>query len=423
MEVILILLFEIVCGNVLNSHSAPNDEYSLVCIIVTSIVLFIFIFRKIKNYEIIFFIAYILRLAILFADYFHWFPVLHSGGDTEMFHRISLDIMDKSLYNDEVLIVTNYPYFTGAIYLLIGPQRLFVQYINVLFGMWTLYYIYKSLSLLRLKRKTIKLFLYVGCLFPHLIILSGILLREAIVEFSVAASVYFFLKWFLKNKKMDFIVSLCFVLLGSLMHSGVFLLFIGYLMALLFYNHRTNKISFSFSSILYGLFSILIVVLIIVQTDVFTEKFNKLEDVDSFEEYEVLADQKAGSTYLTWLDVKGTEQILLYSPLKMFYFLFSPIPFDWRSASDVIAFLLDSVVYFILVLGIFRKYKNLNGRRERRLILFLIISLLCTIFIFSYGTSVSGTALRHRAKILPLLMVITAICYDRKRKKLSSSFL
>lgn len=289
--------------------------------------------------------------------------------------------------------------------------------------MWTLYYIYKSLSLLRLKRKTIKLFLYVGCLFPHLIILSGILLREAIVEFSVAASVYFFLKWFLKNKKMDFIVSLCFVLLGSLMHSGVFLLFIGYLMALLFYNHRTNKISFSFSSILYGLFSILIVVLIIVQTDVFTEKFNKLEDVDSFEEYEVLADQKAGSTYLTWLDVKGTEQILLYSPLKMFYFLFSPIPFDWRSASDVIAFLLDSVVYFILVLGIFRKYKNLNGRRERRLVLFLIISLLCTIFIFSYGTSVSGTALRHRAKILPLLMVITAICYDRKRKKLSSSFL
>ena len=415
MEIIITLLCAIIYGITFNDHNGPNDTYSLYCIIVVSISVLVSIYRKYKAFGTILIVAYVLRLIILFADYFGWFHVLYSGIDTELFQRSSLRIMHENSYN--TLIVTNYPYFTGTIYMLMGPQRLFVQYINVLLSMGVLFYIYKSLLILDVKQKIMKIFVYLACLFPHFIIFSGILLREAIVEFSVAASVFFFLRWFLKKDTISFYISSSFILLGASMHSGVLLILIGYFGALLFYNRNRKKISITLGSFLLGIISIVIISYVVREADVFTDKFNKLEKLDSMEEYQILANRKAGSTYLRWLDVKGTNEILLFSPLKMFYFLFSPIPLDWRGISDIIAFFFDSIVYFFLFWGLFRKYKKIKVPVEKRLVLFLTISLFFVVFTYSYGTSVTGTAIRHRAKIMPLLLVTAAICYDRNDEK------
>lgn len=414
MEIIITLLCTIVYGITFNEHNGPDDMYSLSCIMIISISVLVFTIRKFREYGMILIVAYVLRLIILFADYFGWFHVLYSGMDTEMFYHVSLNIMENKSFED-TLIVTNYSYFTGSFFMLLGPQRLFVQYMNVLLGMGVLFYTCKSLKILGVNRKIMSIFVYIACLLPHFIIFSGILLREAIVEFSVAASLYFFLRWFLnENGIISFFVSFIFILLGASMHSGVLLILVGYLGALLFYNKSRKKISFTISSLLLGTIAILLISFVIFEAGVFTDKFSKLENLDSMEEYEILAHRKAGSTYLRWLDVKGTKQILLFSPLKMFYFLFSPIPLDWRGISDIIAFFFDSVVYFLLFWGIFRRYKKIVCPVEKRLVLFLSLSLFFVIFTYSYGTSVAGTAIRHRAKIMPLLLVTAAICYNRK---------
>ena len=45
-----------------------------------------------------------------------------------------------------------------------------------------------------------------------------------------------------------------------------------------------------------------------------------------------------GSAYLVNLQASSVQQVILMSPLKALYFLFSPVPFDWRNIMDAIAY-------------------------------------------------------------------------------------
>lgn len=120
-------------------------------------------------------------------------------------------------------------------------------------------------------------------------------------------------------------------------------------------------------------------------------------------------ENRANSAYLTWLKVDDPILGVIFSPLRMFYFLFSPIPFDWRGISDVIAFTMDSSVYAYLCWKIFQYRKNENGKMNVALRRYLIIGILAMTFVFAFGTKNAGTAMRHRAKYATLFVVTYAV--------------
>ena len=46
------------------------------------------------------------------------------------------------------------------------------------------------------------------------------------------------------------------------------------------------------------------------------------------------------------------------------------------------------------------------------------ITFLIVIFVFGFGTTNAGAAMRHRAKILPMMMITFAVCLsDRDRQQ------
>lgn len=68
--------------------------------------------------------ALLLRIVLMFCDFFHLFPILNSGADSEYFHYIAM-----SMYRGGPNFTnSNYPEFLAPIYKITFASRLLAQY-------------------------------------------------------------------------------------------------------------------------------------------------------------------------------------------------------------------------------------------------------------------------------------------------------
>ena len=181
----------------------------------------------------------------------------------------------------------------------------------------------------------------------------------------------------------------------------------------MFYQHRIDRLKFNKKTISIFIFFIIIFAAIFVNyRDAFMAKFNEIKGLEDM--YEVVNSRRGGSAYLMGLEINSWWKIILFSPVCMFYFLISPLPMYWRGIEDIIAFLMDGIIYFYLV-----TYSILNLRKSKinkRLLIDILIMVLSFIFVFGIGVKNAGTAMRHRHKILPIIIVLYTITKDSKKK-------
>lgn len=399
-------------------HMGDSEEIAIIFVVVNFIVSLYLLCHYIKSCVFIknlFIIASIIRIMILFLDVYHIIPILHSGGDSEGFHMVAFNNLLLANLNVKWITYTNYSDILSGIYMLCNSQRLVGQYLNVIFGTGMIYYIWLSCRELKISNKTIRLVLTVICFFPTAIIFSGILLREAWQEFFLTYSLFYFIKWFNSGEKKYMLVSIFAVLASAYMHSGNLCVVISYLAAYIFYDPCKDQIQRSIKSVLkLSLVGILFLLFFFSETTL-TDRFDPIKQMEKaalLESFE--ARSNAGSLYLRWINFDSTWEVILFSPLKMFYFMFSPIPFDWRGLNDLIAFLMNSMFYLFLIYHIIKYYNRLNGK-YRRFMNFIVLGLLITIFVFAYGTQTAGTAMRHRCKIISFVLIAFAITYDKKK--------
>lgn len=163
---------------------------------------------------------------------------------------------------------------------------------------------------------------------------------------------------------------------------------------------------------------ILIIIIFIIFKDKLLEKFGggDVEAIITANNYTSL--KQAGSGYLKNITTTSLAQIVMYLPLFIFYFLYSPTPDMIRGVIDIISFALNSSIYIYIYLTIYgyyiyRKIKKRLNKKERMIIKCLFISVFFTVAVFSIGTRNAGTALRHRDKIVPILIVIFGIVQNR----------
>lgn len=351
-------------------------------------------------------LAFGVRIVVMFLDYYEIVQI-PGNGDACHFHETAIDNQTTS----DHFVDTNYAEFLTYFYKLTDCSRLLAQFLNVLMGMIYLLYLNNSLKIIGLKTIYRRQLIFIASFMPNLIFFSAILLREAWIEMFLMISIYHFIRWFIaRGTSLDLVVSVLAVVGASWMHSGSIFVLFGYIAGMAFYN-RSNK-TIQFSAKVIPVFAIICIFggLLIMSSGEFLGKFAGLLG-SSASLMEVFIDiytpkVEAGSTYLTWLNVTSPLQAIIFAPLKMFYFLFSPIPLDWRSIMDVIAFLFDSTIYLCLLYGIYLHRKETNSEKKS-LVLFLLISFFFATFILAMGTIASGTAVRHRAKIVAILFV----CY------------
>ena len=380
-----------------------SDLYSIITILVMSIGVFCYIYGKRGlEYRNLLFIGFALRMFLLFADYYHWFPILNSGADSEIFHRVAVNNATSMLK----LSKGGYADFLTVVYRLTSCSRLIAQFINVLFGMGIILVIQQTVKMLSVDRRNELIVICVLIFLPNLNIFSAILLREAWVEYFVALSVLFFVRWFINGGALNIVLAIGAVLTACYMHAGVIGLLMGYIVAFITYNPASKQITFSKSTIVSLIFLVGLSVGLSGYMGFFTAKFAAY---DSIEDIVAVTNKVGGggADYLTWINSNSVAQSFMFAPLKMFYFLFSPLPTEWRGLTDIIGFLIDGLIYMVLCYGIvkYRADTLLNKQLKK----YLIISLLVVVFIFAFGTKNAGTAFRHRAKIIPIIAVVFAI--------------
>ena len=216
---------------------------------------------------------------------------------------------------------------------------------------------------------------------------------------------------------MYILLSMLPTIFAGVLHGGSIFLAVGIALSVILYSSKRSE-----AKITVRTFSYLVLLIIIgsfVMTQVDFDKFNNL-DVTT------LAIERGGSTgiggsgYTAGIAI-GNPIIsaLINTPIKMFYFLFSPLPNNWRGIMDAISFLMSSLLYLIpFIIVIKNKITNiLNDNLAWSLFLSLIVFSIP----FAWGVSNSGTAIRHRSKIIIwlvfLILLLLNECRNNKKKK------
>lgn len=346
----------------------------------------------------ILFVAFLFRFILLLIDQF-WFRLPQGGADTEYFDFLAKD-MNNSPYSYSFLEIISsgallFAYFGSIIYKLFGNEPFVWAFIMLLLGVGTVNNVYNGAYLITGNKKIASRSAWVVCLFPNLAVLSVLVLREAPIHFFSTLALVYLVKY-IKNKNLiNIVFFFLLAIIASIWHSAMFMFLFGGLVYITFFQ-KSNPI-LKIVVIIMGIG----LLLFINSTGLGLSKFG-----GSFEEAVNKIDSgfegRGNAIYPSWMIMSGGLSDLWKLPIRMVAFLFAPFfPFMVKSASHLLG-LLDGVFYFVIVYNIFK-----NRKITYKLFPIIKLPIVITIVVvigFSFGASNFGTNIRHRAKVLPILL-------------------
>ena len=413
----LVALFYIIAGFLFQYHITDTHYLTFSFIIFTVIVLFFVLFFNYTRFFIIIYISFIVRIMMMLIDTREGETIIpHSGEDTENFYETGIQISNfLPLLSDEVY-GGFYSKFLGLLFYMYGGDRIFAQFLNILITITAILIIIHVFRMLRISREVQFLLVVLLSLFPHSLIFSSILMRESFISITVVLSLYFFVRWFKKKERTSAVLSVIFIILGASFHTAVIGILMGYLFGFIFYKHALRRFKFSVESLVpFSIFAVVTTYMLVFPDMVSgLPIFNKVDQVfnDDGGLYETVTSATGNTAYLQGLTVNNLFQLLLYSPIKIIYFIASPMPWNIGNLNEFVGFILDGVFYLF---ALFIFIKNFNIIRERPILAILLISILAAWFIFGLAINNAGTALRHRFKFFYIIVVALGIVWDQRK--------
>ena len=377
---------------------------SMILLVIISLVVINSVIKE-KKIRVILLIMVLIQLGVAFIDnYVKAFPLLEY--DPRAFEGLAW-----FSYENNVNVgrgAYNY-YILNPVYKIIKVRSaMTLEVINILFSLIININLYEILKKLKIEKNLLVLMIGVSALSPISLIYRTGILREAIIILFLSYSLKNFISYCIDKDNLAMIKSFVFIGMGAIFHSGVIFIASGYMLALL--GGKKNQKIYQLLILILGILGFILF------KDLLLGKVGG-GDIDAIVRANNYTSLKmASSGYLQSITTDSLNQIGIYLPLFIFYFLFSPTPDMFRGVIDIISFLLNSSIYIYLILGAlyYLKYlkRNLNPV-EKKILKCLFISTLFTIAVFSIGTRNAGTAIRHRDKIVPLLIVIFSIIKNR----------
>lgn len=403
---LLILFMELTFLGVLNalSISASVGLYTLL-IIAFSIAYFVDLERN-KQLEVVkepLMGGYLLRVALLYFDIYgrRIYILPNSGSDAGMFYREALNVLYGGKSNRGLFV-----YVLGYLYKYIGPSRLYSQFLLALCSLVAIHVgevILRECDVTEEIRFRIMMIL---CFLPNFAILSSVFLRESIVTMFITFSLYCYTAWLKDCGFKWFLLAIINVLLGMSFHSGAVGVLVGYFLGLILYDRYNKSLTIKVTNVLIASFFILLSVYLLNNySDIFLGKFLRVDTIDDIANVRDVA----GSSYARYVgNSNSVRNIIVYTIPRIAFFLLSPMPFQWRGVSDIIAFIFSSLFYLLVVFKTIRYY--IDKRDNNRVIITLVaIVAIVTAIVFAWGVSNSGTAVRHRDKMVVLYGVLLGL--------------
>ena len=363
--------------------------------------------------------GFLFRLALLFWDlnFRQIFLLPASGKDTESYAIWA----STGFVTGEFSRRGVYPRFIAFWYGFFGVQRPIVQYINVLLAMTAISVVIGTMKYLQIDEGVSRIVTALMCFLPYSAIINAILLRETLIGLLVTCGLYFFFRYLKENSIPALLAGVAFVMAASAVHSGAIAVLLGEAVVLILYDRQERAMRVTPRSLVV---TIALIIGFIAMYGMFRDVlFSKFDGIDSAEDI-VSGVQKynaGGSAYDIGIDLgNSTINLIVNSPIRMLYFITSPLPWNWRGVSDIVAFCFSSLLF---IYGHFRSFveiKNSPKNQERSMIMILTVIALCAALVFAWGVSNAGTAMRHREKFTMVYMLLIALCNDNRIRRMKS---
>ncbi|WP_323678933.1 glycosyltransferase family 39 protein [Exiguobacterium indicum] len=396
------------------ARSLFPDTYVTTLLLINSVLFLYYLLRQAETTPLflVFITAFFVRLVLMFIDLELFRLPPHSGDDTEAFHLEGVQIFtDPSTFND--VVRGTYSKFLGIFYLMFGPERILAQFLNVILGVVAVVILAKTLQRLRLPERYVFAATLIFAFFPQGLLLSPILLRDQIVALGIVYTLYYMVRW--TEEKSGWYMTLAYLgyFVSTMFHSGLAVGIIVLLVYFSFYSHETRRMDFEPTKVQRLIFQVLIVGFIVYSfQDVLFAKFTHVSENGQL--FSGMSYDRGGSAYLNGLTVTGPADMILYSPIRTIYFLFSPFPWQWSSVMNILIFFLDAIFYFIACFAIVRSFKLIRQHPFGSVLFFFFLLFALNAVIFGLGTGNVGTAIRHRYKLFPMLLIVyTSVHYMR----------
>ncbi|WP_018867259.1 MULTISPECIES: glycosyltransferase family 39 protein [unclassified Thioalkalivibrio] len=286
------------------------------------------------------------------------------------------------------------------------------QAVNIALGMLTVYLIARIAEQLWDRQAAVRA-AWIAALFPILIVNAAVPLREVWFTAFFLLGVLWLVRW-VQSQRTGFLVAAVGVLLASaIVHGAAVFAIAGIAVVLVGWSIREFLRAADLGRIRPGLLfgGVLLgsagVMGFLVMDDMRFSSIGQLGDV--MEQTETL-DQRAersargGAAYPSFLIPSNDLQALVLTPIRMGYLLFGPPLWEVRSPVHLVG-MLEGLFYLSLVLLLALYRHHWWQRQDFRLL--VVIFVVLTI-IFAWGTSNFGTAARHRAKFLGILIALAA---------------
>jgi 4-amino-4-deoxy-L-arabinose transferase-like glycosyltransferase len=379
-----------------------------------SINLLVVVFLIKKNKQLLCILPLALFLRIFFVLINNYVFTLPDGSvDAISFEEIGwLWNVNNQLFFEKFLIPSTffYSWIIGFIYSITDRSVLLIQSLSVLMGVGIVYISWKFGRLLFNEGVAKKAALILS-LHPVLVMYSALTMREVFITFFLLLSIYKFTKWYL-NRQTMLLSSFFFAMVAMTFHGAMFILLPIYALIIFWDFIRKKRFSFFLSTTIIIMFSITLLFLL-TYFEVSVPKFHSVASAINPERWisEIKNRSIGGSAYPDYLNVTATIDLLWAIPVRFFYFMFSPFVWDIRSFSHLFG-LIDALFYIYIFTS---SYINRGLFLKRRVLLYILFILFSIAFVFSIGTGNFGSAVRHRAKLLPLFVILFS-AINNKRK-------
>ena len=359
--------------------------------IVLNVLFFILYFYRKSDDKTLFMIlvgGLMLRMAALYYDRtVAWLPF--NTTDAQRFHELSVETANAL---PDVLLehfTGFYSQVLGVIYYIFGPYQFWGHFLNISFVMLAATKLLDIADLMKLTLTNKKIMSFIWMFAPIPFLMSYALLREGSMYYFVVLSIYYFLKWTKDYRLFNIIMAVLSVYIGSKYHEGLIAVAVPYLYAFIFYDRQKNKIKMNGLNIA-CITTAFIVFLAFIGSEAGQEYIQKTN-----------AETGGGSAYLTNLKVETPIEFLFAGPIKAVFLVYSPMPWLVRNPMDIITLLLDSSLWIYTTYSFVKNYKTIDSRYK-----LLMLCIILGGFVYGMGTLNTGTAIRHRNKLMAFTLVL-----------------
>lgn len=368
-------------------------------------------------------VLYILPLAFfarLSAALFHYYiaPLPDGTKDAVTFERVAWELSTSGIggifssfdYNASYI----YSLLMAFPYALLGRNPLMLQTLSVLVGTFCVYLTWK-LAVEIWDRKSARAAAWIVALFPTLIMYSALTMREVyFVAFVLMATIYL-ARWAQRRRWRHAGGAALLFVVGAAFHPASIAGLAALAAMMVVSAFRRLLASLLRSRLHLSGFALLsaaaLAVPILIWLDPSIPKIGPFTNIFDAEFYLRRFDisSRGSAAYPQWLSPQTPVELLWIVPLRAVYLLFSPFVWDVQSAAHLIGHF-DALLYLSLVLAVIVNCRYLSANPAALAILLVFIA---GAVMLGAGTGNFGTGLRHRAKLLPLLVVLAAPFFAR----------